>query len=233
MDQLQADTLACLDRLGVDELRERARGCRACPLFARATQTVFGEGPSRAKVVLVGEQPGDREDVAGRPFVGPAGQLLDDALAAAGLDRVATYVTNTVKHFKWKPAGKRRLHQKPTAREVAACRPWLEAELRLVRSRLVIALGATAAQTLLGPDFRVLRDRGRKFAAPWGGALFATIHPSAILRAPTATRDEARAAFVADLRRAARWLRTQREPDVGPVTLPEDAFPTRVAPGAR
>lgn len=198
-------------------------------MYARATQTVFGAGAEQARVVLVGEQPGDREDLAGHPFVGPAGQLLDAALQEAGINRGEAYVTNAVKHFKWKPAGKRRLHQKPTAREVAACRPWLEAELRLVRPRLVIALGATAGQALLGPRFRVLRDRGRPFAGPWGGTLFATVHPSAILRAPAATRAADRTALVADLRRAAEWLSAQPDPDVGPVNLPEERHPRRVA----
>lgn len=229
MDALQADTLARLDSLTLAQVRRRARGCEACPLYAHATQTVFGEGAKSARVVLVGEQPGDREDVAGRPFIGPAGQLLEAALEEAGIARNEAYVTNAVKHFKWKPAGKRRLHQKPTAREVAACRPWLEAELRLVRPSLVIALGGTAAQSLLGSQFRVLRDRGRPFAAPWGGTLFATVHPSAILRAPAATKAADRAAFVGDLRRAAKWLSTQRRPDVGPVNLPEERYPTRVA----
>ena len=229
MDARQAATLAQLDELSLPQVRRRARACEACPLYAHATQTVFGEGAPRARVVLVGEQPGDREDLAGHPFVGPAGKLLDDALAEAGLPREDAYVTNAVKHFKWKPAGKRRLHQKPSAREVAACRPWLEAELRLVRPRLVIALGATAAQSLLGAQFRVLRERGRPFSGPWSITVIATVHPSAILRAPAATRASDRAAFVADLRGAVKWLNAQPTPDVSPVNLPEERYPTRVA----
>nr|WP_143827963.1 UdgX family uracil-DNA binding protein [Anaeromyxobacter sp. Fw109-5] len=190
-------------------LREAARGCRACPLWERATQTVFGEGPSRAEVVLVGEQPGNEEDLAGLPFVGPAGRLLDKALAAAGIDRRRVYVTNAVKHFKWEPRGKRRIHQKPNAGEVRACRPWLDAELRLVRPRAVVCLGATAAQALLGKGFRVTRSRGEPLASPLAPIVLATVHPSAILRAPD---DETRAAelsrFVEDLRRVAEALRS-------------------------
>jgi uracil-DNA glycosylase family protein len=198
-------------------LREAARGCRACPLWERATQTVFGEGPPRAEVVLVGEQPGNEEDQAGLPFVGPAGRLLDKALAAAGIDRRRVYVTNAVKHFKWEPRGKRRIHQKPTAGEVRACLPWLDAELRLVRPRAVVCLGATAAQALLGKDFRVTRSRGELVASPLAPVVLATVHPSAILRAPD---DEARRAelsrFVEDLRRVAEALRSPPAPEATP-----------------
>ena len=188
----------------IDQLRRAARGCTACPLWEPATQTVFGEGSVPAPLVLVGEQPGDKEDKAGRPFVGPAGGVLDEALAAAGIDRSKTYTTNAVKHFKYRPAGKRRLHQNPAAREVAACRPWLDAELALARPDVVVLLGATAGKAILGPAFRVTRDRGRflEWPAPQvlPGRLLATIHPSAVLRSPDA---EARAAafdgLVADL----------------------------------
>jgi DNA polymerase len=165
---------------------------------------VFGAGPKSARIVLVGEQPGDREDVEGRPFVGPAGRLLDRALAEAGIDRAEVYVTNAVKHFKWRPAGKRRLHQKPNAREIAACRPWLEAEIRTLGPDLVIALGATAAQSLMGPAFRVTRDRGRKFPVPWARVFAATVHPSSILRGDPAEHEEAFAALVADLKAIVR-----------------------------
>jgi DNA polymerase len=167
--------------LSLEILRRRAAKCQACPLYKLGTQTVFGEGAKSARAVLIGEQPGDQEDKAGRPFVGPAGRLLDAALAAAGIDRAEVYVTNAVKHFKWKPAGKRRLHQKPSAREIAACKPWLAAELEILHPAVVVALGATAAQALMGPAFRVIRERGRPFAeVPWAGVFFATVHPSSI-----------------------------------------------------
>jgi DNA polymerase len=186
---------------------KRAACCEACPLFRHATQTVFGEGPPRPKIMLVGEQPGDQEDRAGRPFVGPAGKLLDRALTEAGIDRGAVYVTNAVKHFKWKPAGQRRLHQKPNAREIAACRPWLDAELAILRPDVVIALGATAAQTLMGAAFRVTRDHGRPFEVAWAKRFVATLHPSAILRGPPARRREAFAELVADLKCATAAVR--------------------------
>ncbi|HWA24657.1 MAG TPA: UdgX family uracil-DNA binding protein [Lacunisphaera sp.] len=189
--------------LSLAEVRRRARKCQACPLYKLGTQTVFGEGPSPARVVLIGEQPGDQEDKAGRPFVGPAGHLLDDALVAAGIERAEVYVTNAVKHFKWKPAGKRRLHQKPSAREIAACRPWLETELQLLHPAVVVALGATAAQALMGPAFRVTRDRGRPFEVPWARVFFATVHPSSILRGPPGDREKNLAALVADLKKIA------------------------------
>jgi uracil-DNA glycosylase len=188
-------------------LRDAARDCRGCPLWKSGTQTVFGEGPNRARVVMVGEQPGDREDLAGRPFVGPAGKLLDQALVAAGIDRNDVYVTNAVKHFKWEPVGKRRLHKKPNAREIAACRPWLDAELEALKPEILVALGATAAQSLMGAQFRVTRDRGKIFEdVPWAKAFVATIHPSAILRGDPAERATALAAFVADLKVVAQRL---------------------------
>lgn len=187
-------------------LREAAAKCRACPLWKTGTQTVFGAGPAKARIVLVGEQPGDQEDRAGRPFVGPAGRLLDEALVAAGINRADVYVTNAVKHFKWEPVGNRRLHKKPNAREIAACRPWLDAEIATLHPELVIALGATAAQTLMGPQFRVTHDRGKRIAVPWAGAFVATLHPSAILRMRAEERDAAQREFVADLKSAAALL---------------------------
>ncbi|HSD19142.1 MAG TPA: UdgX family uracil-DNA binding protein [Anaeromyxobacter sp.] len=190
-------------------LREAARACRACPLWERGTQTVFGEGPRLAEVMLVGEQPGNEEDLAGHPFVGPAGRLLDRALQAARIDRHGVYVTNAVKHFKWEARGKRRIHQKPNAREVRACRPWLDAEIRAVRPRAIVCLGATAAQALLGRDFRVTQHRGELLATPLASIVLATVHPSSILRAPD---DEARRTemmrFVEDLERLSEALRS-------------------------
>lgn len=189
-------------QLSIDEAQKRAKRCEACPLYQRATQTVFGEGPESAKIVFVGEQPGDQEDRQGKPFVGPAGQLLDRALAEAGIDRSRVYVTNAVKHFKWEPAGKRRLHQKPNAREIAACRPWLEAELAIIQPQIVVALGATAAQALMGKAFRVTQSRGRAFRdVPWAKMFYATVHPSSILRGPPEDRERAFAQFVADLKK--------------------------------
>jgi uracil-DNA glycosylase family protein len=188
-------------------LRRASADCRGCELFRAATQTVFGQGPADASVVVVGEQPGDREDTEGAPFVGPAGQLLDEALEAAGLDRSTLYVTNAVKHFKWKAAGKRRLHQKPTAAESSACRPWLLAELAAIRPELVVCLGATAAQSMLGASFRVTRQRGEVVSGPDGTPTMATVHPSAILRITDGgDRAKARERFVADLRVATEWL---------------------------
>jgi uracil-DNA glycosylase len=182
-------------------------GCRACPLWERATQTVFGEGAAPAPVMLVGEQPGDQEDLQGRPFVGPAGRLLDEALEAAGIERDAAYVTNVVKHFKWTARGKRRIHAKPSWAEVAACRPWLDAELELVRPRVLVCLGATAAQALLGRAFRVTKERGTWVESDLAEHVTATIHPSAILRQRD---DESRhaelQAFVQDLRLVAGVL---------------------------
>ena len=184
-----------------------ARDCRGCDLWSRATQTVFGEGPRSAKVLFVGEQPGDKEDLAGHPFVGPAGRLLDDALVEAGIDRKRVYVTNAVKHFKWRASGKRRLHERPNPAEIAACRVWLELEIRLVNADVVVALGATAAQALLGRAFRVTRDRGKVVSSPLAARVVATVHPSSILRAPDeeSRRSEMRA-FVRDLRGVAKLL---------------------------
>jgi uracil-DNA glycosylase family protein len=182
-------------------LREAAQRCRGCPLWRKATQAVFGEGPARARVIMIGEQPGDREDLAGRPFVGPAGRLLDEALVAAEIDRTQVYVTNAVKHFKWEPVGKRRLHQKPNAREIAACRPWLDAEFDALHPDVTVALGATAAQALMGAAFRVTRDRGKVFRElGWTPAFVATVHPSSILRGDPAEREIALKAFIADLK---------------------------------
>jgi DNA polymerase len=196
------------DRLSLAALRVAARGCTACPLWRSGTQTVFGEGLKRAKLMLVGEQPGDREDLAGRPFVGPAGRLLRDALDEAGIDRSDVYLTNAVKHFKWEPRGKRRIHQKPSWGEIASCRPWVEAELAVVAPRVLVCLGATAAQALLGRDIRVTRDRGRPLDSPLAPVAFATVHPSSILRAPDReTRLREHSLFVDDLRAAAAALR--------------------------
>jgi uracil-DNA glycosylase family protein len=185
------------------ELRGAARDCTACHLYRRATQTVFGEGPKDAPIMLVGEQPGDYEDVAGKPFVGPAGKIMDRALEEAGIDRKHVYVTNAVKHFKWEPRGKRRIHKKPNSREIAACRPWLEAELRVVKPKLVVCLGATAAQTVFGPSFRVTRERGKVLSSKLAPKILATVHPSSLLRQPDEeSRDREYAHFVSDLRAA-------------------------------
>ena len=188
-------------------LREAAAGCRGCDLWEDATQTVFGEGAGRATLMLIGEQPGDREDVEGHPFVGPAGRILDEGLEAAGIDRSRVYVTNTVKHFRFARRGKRRLHEKPNSQQVRACRPWLEAEIETVKPRLLVLLGATAAQSLMGPTFRVTQHRGKVMGTPLGVAAVATVHPSSILRAPDdAAREEAKRAFIDDLRAAKRHL---------------------------
>jgi uracil-DNA glycosylase len=188
-------------------LREAVQGCRGCDLYKNATQAVFGEGAPDAEVFLVGEQPGDKEDLAGKPFVGPAGQLLDRALEEAGIDRSQTYVTNAVKHFKWQARGKRRIHQKPSWSEIVACRPWLEAELEVVRPRVVVCLGATAAQSLLGRDFRVTQHRRELLDSDLAEHVTATIHPSAILRRQDEESRHAEfAAFVDDLRVVARVL---------------------------
>ncbi|MFL5818161.1 MAG: UdgX family uracil-DNA binding protein [Conexibacter sp.] len=192
-------------------LREAVQTCRACELWAGASQAVFGEGARRAELMLVGEQPGDREDVEGAPFVGPAGRELDRALAEAGIVRERVYLTNVVKHFRFKARGKRRIHQRPDAVHVAACRPWLDAELAVVRPQTLVCLGAVAAQALVGRDVRVTRDRGRPLASSLAPCVMATVHPSSILRAPDeAARREARAAFVADLRSVAETLRADR-----------------------
>jgi uracil-DNA glycosylase family protein len=183
------------------ELAAAAKNCTACHLFKRGTQTVFGEGPKQATMMLVGEQPGDYEDVAGKPFVGPAGKIMDRALEEAGINRKEVYVTNAVKHFKWEPRGKRRIHQKPNSREIAACKPWLEAELRLVKPKLVVALGATAGQTIFGPAFRVTRERGKVLSSKLAPRVVATVHPSSLLRQPDEeSRQREYAHFVRDLR---------------------------------
>jgi uracil-DNA glycosylase family protein len=194
-------------RITLPALRAAAKGCRGCELWRCGTQTVFGEGAARSRVMLVGEQPGDKEDLAGRPFVGPAGRLLDEALEAAGIDRADAYVTNAVKHFKWEPRGPRRIHAKPNAREVAACRPWLDAELAVVQPEVLVLLGATAAQALLGRGFRVTQSRGQLLETELGMPVLATIHPSAILRQrEREDRHRELAALVDDLRVAASAL---------------------------
>jgi DNA polymerase len=190
------------DRPTLASVREVAAGCKACDLYKRGTRTVFGEGPRRAEVMLIGEQPGDAEDLAGHPFVGPAGKLLDQALAEAGIDRGLVYVTNVVKHFKWEPRGKRRIHAKPNAAEIGACRPWLETEIALVKPRVLVCLGATAAQALLGKTFKVSRQRGETVSSPLAAVVGATVHPSSILRAPDdETRREEMRRFIEDLQR--------------------------------
>jgi DNA polymerase len=194
------------ERRSLTSLRRAAAGCRGCPLFLQATQTVFGEGSPGARVVLIGEQPGDQEDRAGHPFVGPAGKLLDRALAEAGLERKTIYVTNVVKHFNFEPRGKFRLHKRPPAMAIKACRPWLDAELELLEPAVVVVLGATAAQAILGADFRVTRSRGKVIAHAIGKVI-ATLHPSAILRAPDAeAREEGFRTLVKDLGVAARQV---------------------------
>jgi uracil-DNA glycosylase len=195
------------DHPTLEALRERAAGCQGCGLYRDATQTVFGEGRASAEVVLVGEQPGDVEDRTGRPFAGPAGKLLDRALEEAGIDRRQVYVTNTVKHFKWTRRGKLRLHKKPNAEEIRACRPWLDAELEVVKPRVLVCLGATAAQALLGSAFRVTRQRGQFVESELASRVLATVHPSSVLRAPD---DEARAdayrGLVEDLTKVAKEI---------------------------
>lgn len=177
-----------------------ARRCTACPLYKKATQTVFGAGPVHASILMIGEQPGDYEDVAGKPFVGPAGKILDRALADAGINREQVYVTNAVKHFKWEPRGKRRIHQKPSSRDIAACRPWMEAELRLVKPSVVVCLGSTASQAVFGPAFRVTKQRGKLLESALAGKIIATVHPSSLLRQPDeASRKREYLRFVKDL----------------------------------
>ncbi|MGZ4129364.1 MAG: UdgX family uracil-DNA binding protein [Actinomycetota bacterium] len=189
-------------------LIEASKHCRGCDLYANATQTVFGEGPAGADIMLIGEQPGDREDRQGHPFVGPAGQLLDRALEAAGIDRTKVYVTNAVKHFKFEPRGKRRIHKKPNAEEIRACKPWLEAELETVKPKVVVCLGATAAQAVIGRTFKVTQHRGDFVDTPLAPLVTATVHPSSILRSPDdATRTAETEAFIRDLRTVARALK--------------------------
>jgi len=194
-------------RKSLKAFRNAAAECKGCDLWERGTQTVFGEGARRAEVLFVGEQPGNKEDLSGKPFVGPAGRLLDDALGAAGIDRAHTYVTNVVKHFKWEPRGKRRIHKKPNTREVAACRPWLEAEISLVKPKVIVCLGATAAQALLGPQFKVTKQRGKFIKSTLAPYLIATVHPSSILRAPDdETRHDEKRKFIDDLKQVAHVL---------------------------
>jgi DNA polymerase len=191
----------------IEELQMAARNCHACPLWKRGTQTVFGDGSRHAKVVFVGEQPGNDEDLAGKPFVGPAGKLLDKALVEAGINRDEVYVTNAVKHFKWEPKGKRRIHKKPNAREIAACRPWLDAELEVLKPKVLVALGATAAQALLGKTFLVSKRRGELIESPLAEKVLATVHPSSILRAPDdETRHSEMKRFIADLKNVAKVI---------------------------
>jgi uracil-DNA glycosylase len=187
-------------------LHEAAAGCKACPLHETGTQTVFGEGLKRARLMLIGEQPGDREDIEGHPFVGPAGKILDQALEEAGIERADAYVTNVVKHFKWTPKGKRRIHQAPRADEIKACAPWLEAELDVVDPELMVCLGATAVRAVLGSKARVMKDHGELFESKFGRIAMPTLHPSAILRADPEDRDDALALLVGDLRTARRHL---------------------------
>lgn len=196
------------EKPSLTNLAEAAQGCTACDLYKHATQAVMGAGPRKAAIFFIGEQPGDQEDLAGQPFVGPAGKVLDEVLSEAGIVREEVYVTNTVKHFKWEPRGNRRIHAKPNAGEIRACRPWLEAELALVKPRIVVCLGATAAQSLMGAKFKVTVERGKFFETPWAPWLTATIHPSAILRMPEESmKREARAQLVEDLRAVAEKLR--------------------------
>jgi uracil-DNA glycosylase len=194
------------ERRTMAALKEAAADCQGCSLYRNATQTVFGEGPRSAEVIMVGEQPGDREDLAGKPFVGPAGRLLSESLEEAGIDRREVYVTNAVKHFKFERRGKRRIHRRPAAEEIAACRPWLDAELETVKPKALVALGATAAQALFGRSFRVTKERGRPVDSELAPVAMATVHPSSILRAPDESRRDEREAFVADLRALATAL---------------------------
>ena len=199
------------NRPTLEGVRSAARDCKACDLWARGTQTVFGEGAKKASIMFVGEQPGDQEDLAGHPFVGPAGKLLDRALAAAGIDRAAVYVTNVVKHFKWEPRGKRRIHKKPNATEITACRPWLDTEIQLVKPSASVCLGATAAQALLGRTFKVTAHRGEFLESPLAPLVLATVHPSSLLRAPDdETRRRETDRFTDDLRAVARAVARRR-----------------------
>jgi DNA polymerase len=207
--QLQIDGSAAAlvpDRPTLPNLKKAAAECKACPLWQTGTQTVFGEGAAKADVVFVGEQPGDQEDLAGRPFVGPAGKLLDKALVEAGIKRDHVYVTNVVKHFKWQARGKRRIHQKPNWSEIAACRPWLDAELAVLGPRVLVCLGATAAQALLGRDFRVSKQRGELVDSPLADKVIATVHPSSILRGDPETREAEYNEFVRDLKTVAKLI---------------------------
>jgi DNA polymerase len=191
----------------VEELREESQGCRACDLWRRATQTVFGEGAGRPKIMFIGEQPGNQEDQEGKPFVGPAGKLLDSALEEAGIDRGKIYVTNAVKHFKWEPRGKRRIHKKPSLAEINACHPWLDAEIAVLKPQVIVCLGATAAQALLGRAFRVTQQRGELMKSTLAPLVMATVHPSSILRAPDEeTRHSEMQRFIQDLKQVAKFV---------------------------
>jgi DNA polymerase len=204
----EAEAKAVDAQVTLAKLRSDAAGCTACPLYRKGTQTVFGEGSPRSKVMLVGEQPGDQEDKCGHPFVGPAGKLLDDALEEAGVARSLVYVTNVVKHFKWEPRGKRRLHSKPNAQEMRACRPWLDAEIGVLRPKVIVCLGATAAQALLGKTFRVTQERGKFVRSALAPYLMATVHPSSILRArDSETRHAEMQALIRDLSRIGELMR--------------------------
>ncbi len=195
-------------RRDLKSLARAARKCQGCPIYCNATQTVFGAGPPSAILMFIGEQPGDQEDRAGAPFVGPAGVLLDETLRESGIERDRVYVTNAVKHFKFEPRGKRRIHSKPNSREIAACRPWLEAEIAAIRPKMIVCLGATAAQSLLGSGFKITQHRGEVIRGKWAEWLMATVHPSSLLRIPDReARHQARAQFVDDLRKVARALK--------------------------
>ena len=201
------------ERKSLKAFREAAADCKGCDLWERGTQTVFGEGARHAEVMFVGEQPGNEEDLTGHPFVGPAGRLFNDALAEAGIDRRQTYVTNVVKHFKWEPRGKRRIHKKPNAGEISACRPWLEAEINLVKPNVIVCLGATAAQALLGPKFKVSKQRGKFIESTLAPYIMATVHPSSILRAPDdETRHVEKRRFIDDLKRVAGVISKTKKP---------------------
>ena len=200
-----------MPKLTISKLRAEAASCRACDLWKIGTQTVFGEGASKARVMLVGEQPGDREDIQGQPFVGPAGKLLDKALEAAGIDRKEIYVTNAVKHFKWEPRGKRRIHKKPNSLEIAACRPWIDAEIDVIKPEVIVCLGATAAQALLGRQFKVSTQRGVWVESPLAPFVMATVHPSSLLRAPDdETRRREMQRLIADLKRVPEALKKHK-----------------------
>ena len=195
------------DSRSLATLRKAAKDCEGCPLFQRATQTVFGEGAVHATILLVGEQPGDQEDIAGKPFIGPAGKLLDKCLAEAGIDRKHTYVTNMVKHFKWEPRGKRRLHEKPNQMEISACKPWLRREIDVVQPKIIVALGATAAQGLLGSSFRVTKQRGTVVRVEGYPPILATVHPSSLLRQIShEDRERETQKFIADLKKCAEFI---------------------------
>ena len=205
-DTQQTAAIFIPERPTLPKLQSAAAGCTACDLYKSGTQTVFGEGPKKAELMLVGEQPGDKEDLAGEPFVGPAGRVLDQGLEGAGIDRSQVYVTNVVKHFKWEARGKRRIHKKPNMAEITACKPWLEAELAVVKPTALVCLGATAAQALLGKGFKVSQQRGERVESPLAEIVTATIHPSSILRGPSEARAEAMKGFAADLAMVAAEL---------------------------